>query len=87
MNTEQQGRLEIYLQIQKDLLKVLDEDKYLGGRIGTLFREQCITIISILTDLSMIISTVALAVTGSFRGGSPADCGSSSTKYEDDVNN
>ena len=43
----------------------------LAEKIRTLFREQGLTIFSILTSLSMTISTIALATTGAFgrRGG------------------
>ena len=72
-NTEKQVRLEILSQNRKDLQtqvarikqtieKVLDKDTSLAGRICTLFREQGITIFSILTALSMTI-------TGVFGGG------------------
>ena len=80
LNTEKQARLEILSQNRKDLQtqitrikqiieKVLYKDAFLAERIRTLFREQGITIISILTALSMTISTIALAITGVFRGG------------------
>ena len=38
-------------------------------RIRTLFCEQGITIVSILTALSMTVSTIVLAITGVFGGG------------------
>ena len=44
-------------------------------RIRTLFCEQRITIISILTTLSMSISTIVLAITGVF-GGKAGGCAS-----------
>ena len=85
MNTEKQGRLEILLQNRKDLQtqvarikqtleKVIDKDTSFAERICTLFREQSITIFSILTALSMTISTIVLAITGGGRGtgGSPS---------------
>ena len=79
LNTEKQARLEILLQNRKDLQtqvarikqtpeKVLDQNTSLAERIRTLFREQGITIFSILTALSMTISTIVLAITGVFRG-------------------
>ena len=86
MNTEKQARLEILSQNRKGLQtqaarirqtieKVLDKDTTLAERIRTLFREQGITIFLVLTAVSMIISTIALAITGVFgggrRGGSP----------------
>ena len=80
MNTEKRARLEILLQNRKDLLtqvarikqtpeKVLDQNTSLAERIPTLFREQGITIFSILTALSMTVSTIVLSITGVFRGG------------------
>ena len=79
MNTEKQARLEILTQNRKDLQtqvarikqtleKVLDKNTSLAERIRTLFREQGITIFSILTALSMTISTILLAITGIFGG-------------------
>ena len=81
MNTEKQARLEILSQNRKDLQpqvarikqtleKVLDKDASLAEGIHTLFREQGITIFSILTALSMTIATTVLAITGVFGGGS-----------------
>ena len=77
MNTEKKARLEILSQNQKDLPtqvarikqtlgKVLDKNTSLAERIYTLFREQGISIFSILTAFSMTISTIALAITGVF---------------------
>ena len=79
LNTEKQARLEILLQNRKDLQtqvarikqtseKVLDQNTSLAERIRTLFREQGITIFSILTALSMTISTIVLAIAGVFGG-------------------
>ena len=89
LNTEKQARLEILSQNRKDLQtqvagikqtleKVLDKDTSLAERIRTLFREQGITIFSILTALSMTISTIVLAITGVFGGGSGGAGGSPS---------
>ena len=83
LNTEKQARLEIVSQNRKDLQtqvtrikqtleKVLDKSTSLAETIRTLFREQGITIFSILTALLMTISTIALAVTGVFGGGGGA---------------
>ena len=80
LNTEKKARLEILSQNRKDLQtqvarirqtisKVLDQDTSLAERIRILFREQGITIFSILTALSMTISTIILAITGVFGGG------------------
>ena len=75
LNTKKQARLEILSQnwkdlqtqvarIQQTLEKVLDKDASLTERILTLFREQGITIISILTALTMTVSTIVFAITG-----------------------
>ena len=77
LNTEKQARLEVLSQNRKDLQtqaarikqtleKVLDQNKSLAERIRTLFREQGITIFSILTALSVTISTIVLVITGVF---------------------
>ena len=86
-NTEKQVRLEILSQNRKDLQtqvarikqtieKVLDKDTSLAGRICTLFREQGITIFSILTALSMTI-------TGVFGGGGGRGAGGSLPEDEE----
>ena len=91
LNAEKQARLEILSPNRKDLQtqvarikqtieKVLDQNASLAERIGTLFCEQGITIFSILTTISMIISTIVLAITGAF-GGTGAT-GASSPKTE-----
>ena len=80
MNTEKQARIEILSQNRKDLQtqvarirqaleKVLDQNTSLAERIRILFKEQGISIFSILTALSMTISTIVLAITGVFAGG------------------
>ena len=57
--------------------KVLDKDKYLAKRILTLFRDQGITIIPVLTVLSMTFLTIVLTVIDVFGGrGGPAASGS-----------
>ena len=50
--------------IRETLHRILHEDKTLAERIKTLFREQGITIVSILTALGMAISTIVLALPG-----------------------
>ena len=81
LNTEKEARMEILSQNWKDLQtqvarikqtleKILDKDTPLAERICTLFKEQGITIFSILTALSMTISTIVLAITGVFGGNS-----------------
>ena len=88
LNTEKQARLKILSQNREDLQtqvarirqtleKVLDKDASLAERIRTLFKEQGITIFSILTALPMTISTITLAITG-VSGGSGGEGGSSS---------
>ena len=80
LNTEKKARLQILSQNRKDLqtqvarirqtiVKVLDKDASLAERIRTLFKEQGITIFSILTAFSMTIATVVLAITGTGGGG------------------
>ena len=61
LNTEKQARLEILLQ---------NQNTSLAERNRTLFREQGITILSILTSIT--ISTIVLAITGVFGGGGRA---------------
>ena len=55
--------------MRETLHRILHEDKTLAERIRTLFREQGITIASILTALGMTISTLILALTGGSGGG------------------
>ena len=73
LNTEKQERLEILSQNQKDLQtqvarirqtieRLLDKDMSLVERICTLFKEQGITIFSVLTAFSMSIATIVLAI-------------------------
>lgn len=50
--------------IRETINKVLNEDTTLAERIRTLFREQGITMASILTAIGMAISTLVLALTG-----------------------
>ena len=50
--------------IRETFRRLLHEDTTLAERICTLFREQAITIASILTAISMAISTLVLALTG-----------------------
>ena len=80
LNIEKQAKLEILSQNRKDLQtqvarikqtieKALDKDASLAERICTIFREQGITIVSILTSLPMTVSTIVLAITGVFGGG------------------
>ena len=50
--------------IGETIRRLLHEDTTLAERIRTLFREQGITIVSILTAIGMTISTLVLALTG-----------------------
>ena len=72
LNTEKRARLEILSQNRKDLQtkvarikqtieKVVDKNTSLAERIRTLFREQGITIFSMLTAFSMTVSMIVLA--------------------------
>ena len=63
---------------------VLDKNTSLAERIRTLFREQGITIFSVLTALSMTISTIVLAITGAFGG--VVGVGGSPREDEGDLN-
>ena len=51
-------------QIRDSLLRVLDKNTTLAERVRTLFREQGVTIVTILTAIGMAISTLVLALTG-----------------------
>ena len=55
--------------IIQTLEKGLDKNTSLAERICALFREQGITIFSILTVFSMTSSTIVLAITGALIGG------------------
>ncbi len=50
--------------IRETINRVLNEDTTLAERIRTLFREQGITISSVITAIGMAISTLVLALTG-----------------------
>ena len=56
----------------RDTIRRLLHEKTLTEQIRTLFREQGITIASILTAIGMAISTLVLAVTGGGAGGTPS---------------
>ena len=51
-----------YARIRQTIEKVLDSDTSLKERIKTLFREQGITIIAVLTTAGMTISTIILII-------------------------
>lgn len=68
--------------------KVPCERKSLVKQICTLFSDQVITIMSILTALSMTILTIVLAIAGVFGGGGGlAALGSPSAKDEGTLKN
>ena len=82
LNTKKQIRLEILSQNRKDLHtqvarikqtieKILDKDASFAERIRTLFKEQGISIFSILTAFSMTIATIVLALTRGRGSGEP----------------
>ena len=50
--------------IRETIGRVLNEDTTLAERVRTLFREQGVTLVSILTAVGMAISTLVLALTG-----------------------
>ncbi len=58
--------------IKETVRKILNEDKTLGERIRTLFREQGITIVSILTAFGMIIGVIVETFTGGSTSPSPS---------------
>ena len=55
--------------IRETINKVLREDTPFGERLKTLFREQSITIISILTAIGMLIGIIVEAVIPTGSGG------------------
>ena len=86
-NNEKQERLEILSKNLKDLQtqvarirqtleKVLGQNTSLAERIRILFREQGVTIFSLLTVFSMTISTIVFAIVGIFGGGGRGTGGS-----------
>jgi hypothetical protein len=67
-NNKEQLRNQVS-RIRETINRILHEDTTLAERIKTLFKEQGITIASILTAFGFVISTVVLAITGT--GSSP----------------
>ena len=55
--------------VRETIRRLLHEDETLAERIRTLFREQGVTIVSILTAIGMAMSALVLALTGG--GGTP----------------
>ena len=94
MESERSARLEV-INVNKERLRsqinriketiqtVLKEDKTLGERIRTLFREQGITIVSVLTAFGMIIGTIVGAVIPRSSGTSPPPKPPSKTTVKD----
>jgi len=77
---EREARLEVlnvnrnklknqFTRIKDTIFKIMHEDETLGEKIKTLFREQGVTLASILTAIGFIISTIAIAVGGGGGGG------------------
>ena len=67
------GRLKNQItSIRETIQRVLHEDITLAERVRTLFREQGITIASILTAIGMAVSTLVLALTGGGSTPTPA---------------
>ena len=66
--------------IRENVRWILREDTTLAERIRTLFREQGITIASILTAIGMAISTLVLAITGGGAAGTPSPAPTPSDK-------
>ncbi|VDH90994.1 Hypothetical predicted protein [Mytilus galloprovincialis] len=60
------------VRFKQTIHKMLNEDKTLGERIRTLFREQGITIVSVLTAFGMIIGVIVETFTGGTTSPSPA---------------
>lgn len=91
LNDERKARMEV-LNISRERLigqiqrikdtfnKILHEDTTLGEKLRTLFKEQGITLASIITAIGFIISTIVLAVTGGPTGGPPAKPSGSGVK-------
>ena len=82
LNEERAARLEVLSndreqlrsqvsRIRETINRILHEDTTLAERIRTLFREQGITIASILTAFGFVISTIVLAITGTGSSQSP----------------
>ena len=56
--------------IRETISRILHEDTTLAERVRTLFREQGVTLVSLLTAIGMAISTLVLSLTGGASGGS-----------------
>ena len=60
-----------FRRIRETITRVLDKNKSLAERVRILFREQGVTIVSILTAIGMTISTLVLALTGGTTAAPP----------------
>jgi len=60
-----------FSRIRETIERVLNEDATLAERLHTLFREQGVTIASILTALGFIVSTIVLAIQNALGGSGP----------------
>jgi len=60
-----------FSRIRETIERVLNEHTTLAERLRTLFREQGVTIASILTALGFIVSTIVLAIQNALGGGGP----------------
>ena len=57
--------------IKETFRRILEKDKTLGEKNNTLFREQGITVVSILTAISLAISTIVASIVASLKPISP----------------
>ena len=57
-----------FSRIRETIERVLNEDTTLAERLRTLFREQGVTIASVLTALRFIVSTIVLAIQNTLGG-------------------
>ena len=53
--------------IKETIHRMLEKDATLGEKIQTLFREQGVTIVSILTAISLAISTIVASIVASVK--------------------
>ena len=69
-----------FARIKQTIAKVLDSDTSLGERIKILFREQGITLVSVVTALGFIIATIYEALTGVVTRYTPKPSGKGGVK-------
>jgi len=60
-----------FSRIRETIERILNDDTSLAERLRILFREQGVTIVSILTALGFIVSTIVLAIQTALGGGGP----------------